>query len=420
MEEIIRLRKEEMIIKNLQTILLGTVTLFLIYLYFFYLQPTEQNKQKKEISTINTKKEEQQALNYLNKLRQGAGLIPFSSNKILNKASSNHASYLVKNRTYGHYEEHNKSGFTGEFASQRVKYTGYNTQLIIENVSSNNRNYKESIDGLFEAIYHRLAFLDFQGDEIGISIKQNMTDKTKTAFVYNIGSSTLNQLYKNSTKPSQSDLNNALNKYKNSNSKIITYPFNQQHDVPTVFFNELPDPLPEYDVSGFPISISFNQARFSKIKFLNFQLFDKNGKRIKNTRVHNHKTDPNRRLNKFSFVLFPLDRLEWDSQYNVIFLAIVDNVLVEKKWSFQTRKPNIPIYKVSDEDKVITIKKDKPALFYFPPQSKKDLLRNVRYSSDFNMKFIDKNTLKITALKASFRINYLKIGRHQLKLDIQD
>jgi len=408
-----------MLRKNLRTVLLGTLTLLLIYLYFFSLAPTQEYKQTKEIPTLDSQHEEQQALNYLNQLRQGAGLIPFSSNTVLNKASKNHASYLIKNTTYGHYEEANKSGFTGEFAAQRVKHTGYNTELIIENVSSNNRDYKASIDGLFAAIYHRLAFLDFQGDEIGISIKQNTNDKIRTAFVYNMGSSALNQLYKNSKKPSKIDLNNALNKHKRSNSKIVTYPFDQQSDVPPVFFNELPDPLPNHDVSGFPISISFNQALFKNIKFLNFELFNSQGERIRNTLIHNSKTDPNKRLNKFSFVLFPLDRLEWNSYYSVKFLAIVDKKLIEKKWSFKTRKHTLPLHKIEDEGKTITVKVNQPNLFYFPPKTAKDLLHNVRYNSNFTMEFIDQNTLKLTALKASLITKHLKIGRHKLKLNIQ-
>ena len=409
-----------MFIKNLRTILLGTFALILIYLYFFSFQTQQQPRHEKEISTINSLNQEQHALQYLNTLRQGAGLIPFASNPILDKASKNHALYLMEHASYGHYEEANKSGFTGTFAAQRVKHEGYHTQLIIENVSSNNKNYKESIDGLFAAIYHRLAFLDFQGDEIGISIQQNQRHKSKTAFVYNMGSSALNQLYKHSKKPSQQALNNALDRHKLANEKIVTYPFNQQNDIPPVFFNELPDPLPHHDVSGFPISISFNQALFNDIKFLNFELFNAKGERIENTLIHTAETDPNKRLNKFSFVLFPLDRLEWNSHYSVKFLAIVDKKLIEKKWSFQTRKHTIPLYKIEDESKTITVKVNQPNLFYFPPKTATDLLHNVRYNSNFSMEFIDQNTLKLTALKASLITKHLRIGRHKLKLNIQE
>lgn len=412
-------KEKEMIIKNLRTILLGAFAMLLIYLYFFHLQTNKQHISKEKIKTINSKKEEKELLKYLNQLRMGAGLIPFSINKILNIATSNHASYLIQNNMYGHYEEYNRSGFTGKFAGQRVKYAGYNTELIIENVSSNNRNYKESIDGLFSAIYHRLAFLDFQADEIGISIKQNMSNKIKTAFVYNIGSSELNKLYKNSKKISKEDLNKALNINKNLNNRVVTYPFNKQNDIPPAFFNELPDPLPESDVSGFPISVSFNQALCKKVELLEFKLFDSRETEIKNTLVYDYKTDPNRRLNRLSFVLFPLDRLDWNSNYVVKFSAIVDSKKIEKKWSFKTRKYNVPLHKIEDENKTITVRVNQPNIFYFPPKTAKDLLHNIRYNQNFNMKFIDKNTLRIIALKESSLITYLKIGKHKLKLNIK-
>ncbi len=35
------------------------------------------------------------------------------------------------------------------------------------------------------------------------------------------------------------------------------------------------------------------------------------------------------------------------------------------------------------------------------------------------MEFFDKNRLKLTALKASIFTKYLKIGKHQLKLNIK-
>ena len=409
-----------MLKKNLRTILLGTVALLLIYLYFLSAEPIKSIKPINKISLIDNQKEERDALHYLNKLRQGAGLIPLSLTKELNRATKNHANYLIENFTYGHYEEHNRSGFTGAFASQRVMYEGYNTELIIENVSSNNRNYKESIDGLFAAIYHRFAFLDFQGDEIGIAIKQHRFDGTKTAFVYNIGSSALNQLYKKKKRPSEKELIKALDSYKNINNSVVTYPFDKQSDVPPVFFNELPDPLPNHEVSGFPISISFNQAHFKKIKLLKFELFNNQGEIISNTLVYDHKTDPNKRLNPLSFVLFPLERLEWNQKYSLNFLAVVDKKLIEKRWSFRTRSHTIPLHKVVDEDKTITVKVNIPNLFYFPPQTPKDLLKNIRYSPNFNMEFVDQNTLKLTALKSSFTTTHLKLGKQQLNLKIQN
>ena len=413
-------KRVEIMIKNLRTLILGTITLFTIYLYFLSANPTTKTIKIKIIPNMNIEHEEKEALAYLNSLRKGAGLIPFTSQKNLILASKNHANYLINNHSIGHYEESNRSGFTGTFASQRIAYSGYHTPLVIENVSSHNRNYKESIDGLMAAIYHRFAFLDFQGDEIGIGINQNSYNKHQTAFVYNMSSHALNQLYFKEDKPSKQALNSALNRYKNKNPKVITYPFDKQEDVPPVFFNELPDPLPNHDVSGFPISIAFNQSHFKEIRVLRFELFDKKKRLVKKTKIYNQETDLNKRLNKFSFVLFPLNRLEWNSTYSVTFVAIVDSKMVEKQWSFKTRTYDMPLHKVSNENKTIDVKLNKASLFYFPPRTPKDLLRNVRYSSKFDMKFIDKNTIQITPLEKSFLTTHLKIGRHNLKLNIQN
>jgi len=369
---------------------------------------------------MNIEQEEKEALSYLNTLRKGAGLIPFSAQPQLKLAAKNHATYLINNHTIGHYEESNKSGFTGKFASQRITNSGYHTPLVIENVSSHNRNYKESIDGLMAAIYHRFAFLDFEGDEIGIGIKQNSFNKHKTAFVYNMSSNALNQLYFKEKKPSKKALKKALKFSQNKNTKIITYPFDKQNDVPPVFFNEFPDPLPNYDVSGFPISIAFNQSHFKEVRVLRFELFDDKKKLVKEIKFYDYKTDLNKRLNKFSFVLFPLKRLEWNSTYSVTFVAIIDSKMVEKKWSFKTRNYTIPLHKVSNENRTIDIKLHQASIFYFPPKTPKDLLQKVRCSSQFDMEFIDKNTIKITPLEKSFLTTNLKIGRHNLKLNIQN
>ena len=411
--------KEDKMIKNLRTFILGTLSVSMIYFYFLSANATPQ-KNIKITPLLNINNQEENALKYLNKLRQGAGLVPFSSQKQLKLASKNHANYLIKNHTIGHYENSKKAHFTGKFASHRALKTGYNTPLIIENVSSHNQNYKESIDGLMAAIYHRFAFLDFQGDEIGIAIKQNPYNKQETAFVYNISSNALNNLYKNKKNHSKMALTKALDIHKEENKKIITYPFNNQKDVPPVFFNEFPDPLPEYDVSGFPISISFNQAHFNHIKFISFQLFDSNKNLITNTRIHTHKNDPNKRLNKFSFVLFPLNRLEWNHKYHVRFVALVNQVKIEKEWSFTTKNPSLPLHKVLNEEETINVHLNQATIFYFPPQSKNDLLKKVQYNSNFDMEFVDKNSIKLTALEPSFFPIEIKIGKHKLKLNIKN
>ena len=406
--------------KQSNTFIIGGFVLFATYLYYVSATPLPPKLTIKDVPVMNVQTEEENALNYLNSLRIGAGLIPFQSQAQLNNAARSHADYLTNNFTYGHQQNENHKDFTGKLASARVTHAGYATPQVIENVSTHNQNYKSSIDGLFAAIYHRFAFLDFRSDAIGIGISQHKNQKTQTAFVYNMSSNALETLYKETETVDSLQLEQALNFNKKRNKDVIIYPFNNQKEVPPAFFDELPDPLPEHRVSGFPISISFNSIYHKEAKLLNFQLFDSNNVEITNTIKFDHKTDPNKRLEQLDFVLFPLKRLEWNSEYHVKFLAIVDKEIVNKEWSFQTQKFQMPLHIVKNNDTVFKMNETDSHVFYFPPSSKVDLLQDIAYPSNVDIEFIDKNTIKLTALSSVQRTQKLRIGKHHLTLEIQN
>ena len=401
---------------NLHTFIMGMLTLFSIYLYFLSAEPLPSSHVTvKQFSTINIKKEELNALKYLNRLRTKAGLIPFKSHKILTKASQNHANYLTNHLTYGHKEEKSFRDFTGVYASDRIQEVGFSAPQVIENVSANNKNYKESIDGLFAAIYHRMAFLDFRSDIIGIGVSQNRTHPSHTAFVYDMSAKALEKLYKQET-ITQKQLTKAIDNNKKRNNKIVIYPYDKQRDIPPAFFDELPDPLPNHKVSGYPISIFFNHAIYKKARLLSFQLFNQNGIEITDTTILDAKSDPNKRLTNMDFVLFPLKRLAWNQRYFVKFRAIVDKKLIEKKWSFQTRKFNLPLYHVTSNNNSFSLNKGASCILYFPPTSKEDLLGNIGYPSNYDIEFVDKNTIKLTLLLNKKTETILKLGRHFVKI----
>jgi len=308
--------------------------------------------------------------------------------------------------------------------------------MVIENISNNNFTYKESIDGLMAAIYHRFGFLDFHIDEIGIGIQQNKNNRGETAFVYDMGSHNLElvcQLKSGTTSKKYATgicadknikievdfLNQVLQKNRYRNGKIIIYPFDKQEDVPPAFYDELPDPLPNHSVSGFPISISFNESYFKRVEMVSFKLFHK-GKEVKDVIIYDHKTDPNRILKRFEFALFPLKRLAWNSKYTVEAVYYVDNKLKKQIWSFKTRGFKIPIYRVTDTNNSFNIIKGKLNIFYFPPLSNQDILGSLKYPSTLDISFIDKNTIKLIANSAKYKELILNIGHHKLKLNIKD
>jgi hypothetical protein len=388
----------------------------------------------KKPSLIDISLEEKRTLFYLNQLRKKSGLIPLNINSSLQSASKNHANYLIANHQIGHYENKNRSEYTGEYGSNRSVKMGYKTAMIIENVSSNNRNHKESVEGLMAAIYHRFGFLDFHIDEIGIGIAQNLENRAETAFVYDMGSQkleklcidaenkkVLNPLENICSSPNsnitKSSFMEAIHAHRYQNAKFVVYPYDGQEDVTPVFYEELPDPLPNHSVSGFPISISFNESQFKSIKILSFQLFNANGEEIKDTIFYGQKTDPNKKLKKYEFALFPLQRLDWNTHYSVRVSYEADGIIKRRNWSFQTRNFDIPLVTVTQNNNLYTIKKGESTIFYFPPLSANDILGNLKFPSILKISFVDKNTIKLKALDIFKGTMVLSFGKHQLKLN---
>ncbi len=420
--------------QNIRQTILGLLTLFSIYLYATTDNPSSKTMRVKKIALIDTSLEEKRTINYLNTIRKEAGMIPLNRNSILESSARNHANYLMINHQIGHYEDKNKTGYTGNYGSNRSVKMGYRTSLIIENVSSNNRNHKESVEGLMAAIYHRFAFLDFHIDEIGIGVAQNLKNRAETAFVYDMGSQKLERLCtvsenKKVMKPlanicsspnsyiSKSSFIDAIHDHRYQNAKFVVYPYDGQEDVPPVFYEELPDPLPNHSVSGFPISMNFNEIEFKSVKIVSFQLFDTNGEEIRDTIFYDYKTDPNKKLKKYEFALFPLQRLNWNSLYNVRVAYEADGIIKRKSWFFKTRSFDTPIKTVTQNMNHYTVKKGESVIFYFPPRSSHDTLGNLKFPSILDISFVDKNTIKLKVLEVFSGTMLLSFGKHQLKLN---
>lgn len=416
--------------------ILGILTLFSMYIYAIASNPIAPQVIVQKSPLLDVNLEEKRTLNYLNQLRKESGMIPLNLNLKLNNAARNHANYLMEHHKIGHYEDENSSGYTGKYGSDRSVAMGYETPMVIENVSSNNSSYKESVDGLMAAIYHRFGFLDFHVDEIGIGVAQNLANRGETAFVYDMGSAKLatlcqeiqtkkilNPLKNICANPkkniSKDDFAMAIHAHRYQNAKVVFYPYDAQEDVSPVFYEELPDPLPNHSVSGFPISMSFNETQFKSIKMLSFQLFDEDKEEITDTIFYNQKTDPNKKLKKYEFALFPLSRLLWNSTYHVRVAYEADGIIERKEWHFKTRHFDIPLYTVTKNETNYSITKGESVIFYFPPLSSRDTLGNLKFPSIFDISFIDKNTIKLKAKTLIEERIKLIFGKHQLNLHIQ-
>lgn len=347
----------------------------------------------------------------LNQIRSDVGLHTFDYNKRLEAAAQAHAAYIVHNHHTGHHEYEAGMGFTGQTHIERISKQGYHSKYSSENLSTRNLSIANSIEGLFSAIYHRFGFLDPTMDEIGIGIAQDHNDTANTAYVYVMGNKQLNSLCSNPTEKirgkywkvcqdpsnivSDRDYQEAIDTTTIMTPKLIRYPYDNQEDVSPVFYNEEPDPLPGYDVSGFPISVTFNPAHFQNPKVLSFELEDEGGKRVE-AKYLDGNNDPNKRLTPLQFALLPLKRLEYDMDYRVTLVYQDGDNKEAIDWQFHTRSFNEPFYRIINPIAHIIIAPQSSNILYFPPEDPHDLLTHIQFSDQLYLAFIDHNTIRIT------------------------
>ena len=368
--------------------------------------PIPNSESRRNYRTLSNQSEViEKALNYLNHLRALTGLRKFCLNSLLSQAAYNHAKYMAVNRIIGHYENEGYSGFTGVTPSDRVLYVGYPSRFVGENLSYGQKDVCESIDSLFSAIYHRFGFLNYKYDEIGIGIYD-------TFYVYDMGNRELSQYCENP----ESEINgyyyydmcadrntkvpaDIFDSLLNSQPDYVLWPPPKFSDTPPAFYEESPDPLPDYSVSGYPISINFNPIRFSDVELESFRLYRlKNGQEteITDTRVLTHETDPNGHLSPLEFALFPLERLDWGSDYIAEAVVSVNGTERLFRWEFKTKNLTYPYYVVDEESATIPVKSGVTYELYLIPLSPDDVIESYRYSgywdkADFG--FTDSNTI---------------------------
>jgi len=307
-----------------------------------------------EVTNQNTY---QEAYTYFNKIRKQAGMIELEVDGILEDAAQSHSNYItIHNATLKgleyHREEIGKDGFTGITSSDRAIKQGYFSKSVGEGIS-HRKTAQMSINALMTAIYHRFGILTFTKDEVGFGFTQDSQELTRN-FVHNTGNSNLNDLCQNNNYSSgryyykvcadlthrieTKDYNSAKNSIKKSNPKYVLWPSNNSLDNLYKFSGETPDPMPDYNQTGNPISIQFNNYYYpNTITLQSFKLF-KNNKEITRTRILKKDTDPNNRFSEYQFALFPLDVLDRDTTYQAEFEYKYNGIIKDIRWSFKTMK----------------------------------------------------------------------------------
>ena len=351
----------------------------------------------------------------LNTIREAMGMNTLLQNDQLSIAAQAHADYLVANEEASHYEVEGHEKFVGVRPVDRTLYANYASTSVSENLSTHTYSAQSSIESLFSAIYHRFGFLSLSIDSIGVGVAQQKEKTSNSAFVYVMANSNLERLcydrsfsgsgkyyYKlcknEAHRISQKAFTNASTYNKRFNPQIVFYPYDGQTEVPPVFYDEDPDPLPNHEVSGFPVSVEFNDYYFKEVKLLFFKLFDALDNEITDVLLMNKDNDPHGHFTDKQFALFPLKRLDFASQYRAEISYLSKGKTHQYSWVFTTQKPMAKLHRVERKNTTLHLEKGKSHILYFPPHDAHDLLKNILFPSDVDIKFIDHNTLELTVL----------------------
>lgn len=328
------------------------------------------------------------AFAYINTLRVQAGMLPLTRDGVLDSAAEGHSSYQEAHGQSGHYQDPNAAYFTGETPGERAVNAGYPSSRILENVAAGQSDAGSSVDDLMSAIYHRFSFLNEEIDRIGVGLVEDaassVTRLYSTYDMANQGVALLCQGDEVAVPGSyvggvcadsekwllRTDYDAALSAVATANPSLVLWPTPGALDVPPVFFEESPDPLPDYSVSGYPVSLKFNAYRVVSADVISLRLFnDETGTELGDTRTIDAGTDVNHSFTAWEFALFPLQRLEWNTRYRVQAQIVTDGVASNEEWTFTTRDLGVPTYTIDGDHEIVDKQPGQDIALYVRPRS---------------------------------------------------
>jgi len=243
------------------------------------------------------------ALEATNLIRGELGLPPYILDSRMNAAAAAHSKYQVLNGATCHVEEPGKPGFTGKAPWDRIQRFGF-PGTCYEGACGNQLDPRKAIRLLFDAPYHRIAFLQPSSLQIGIGFES--------------GALTVD--------------------YAVSNCEGVGLsPAPGQLGIPVGWDgNESPCPFRVHGASGpsgYPIVFAWFSPRLEGIQISSMRLFGPDGSEI-STYVN---TPDNDNELRFAGVITPRSKLQPKTAYTVEVHATTQRgARIDKKWSFKT------------------------------------------------------------------------------------
>ncbi|MFL6717557.1 MAG: CAP domain-containing protein [Burkholderiaceae bacterium] len=257
--------------------------------------------------------------NWLNFRRQQMGLAPVTRNALVDKAALAHSNYQAVNDFITHDEVSTRRGFTGTSVFERLQSAGYSlpgsNYAFGEVISATgDKSGVNAAEELITAIYHRFVIMEPKFLEAGAGTATGSSGYTY--FTTNFATRALNQ--------------GGLR-----NGGLVTYPFNGQQNLPTVFYSdqEQPDPVPDRNEVGYPVSVHADITATLKVD--SFTISPRGRAPLSTLMLT---ADNDKEIGRPSVAaIIPLDVLQSQTDYDVRFVGTVDDVAVNRSWSFRTR-----------------------------------------------------------------------------------
>ncbi|MEO8600288.1 MAG: CAP domain-containing protein [bacterium] len=267
-------------------------------------------------------------LNWFNFRRQQMGMPKLARNSLIDTASQGHSEYQKRNNIITHDQTSGKDGFTGVDLQARLSKANYNLvprYAIGEVIAKTGYTYGfTAAEALITAIYHRFVIFEPMYKEAGAGYAT--ADSAYTYFTTDL--------------VANNGLGDGLGV-----GNFAVYPVDGQKNLPNNFFSdsEEPDPVPNQNEVGYPISIHADITR--KITVQNFTIQSRGGTPL-SVLLLKSTSDTNTPSSAASII--PLAPLAANTTYDVAFsggicslndqgICSSANTAISKNWSFTTK-----------------------------------------------------------------------------------
>lgn len=257
------------------------------------------------------------AFNWFNFRRRQMGLSEVARSSVIDTAAQGHSDYQKLNDTITHTQIEGRPGFTGIAPLDRLKAAGYVFNQshygfgeVIAAIGGTSGFY--AAQGLIDAIYHRFVIFEPIFKEAGTgtgSVPDGYTYVT-TKFAANGFGAGVGQ------------------------GNVAIYPFANQQNIPVNFYSdrEIPDPVPDQNEVGYPISVHADGT--ATVTVQSFTVRPRGGSPL-STRLLTQATDAE--TSESVAAIVPYAVLSAATTYDVQFIGTVDGASINRSWSFTTR-----------------------------------------------------------------------------------